>query len=115
MSFVIFDIFIMYSIKKDFMKIENAPKPQVAKKLSNEDIKAKLKEKFGDKIKSTKPKKIEDKVEIREQSLDVHQTATVGKNDPNSSVTRDKLKDILKTGAFDFKPHERKALAQILQ
>ena len=29
----------MYSIKKEFMKIENAPKPQVAKKLSNEDIK----------------------------------------------------------------------------
>ena len=99
------------------MEINNhGPKPGQPKKLSAEEVRNKLREKFGDKVKDkpTKPK-IEDKVDVREQSLDVHQTATVGKNDPNSDITQDKLRDILKTGAFDFKPAERKALAQILK
>ena len=99
------------------MEINNVgPKTTQPKKPSPEEIRERLKAKFGDKVKE-KPKKpkVEDKVELREQSLDVHQTATVGKNDPNSEVTQDKLRDILRKGAFDFKPAERKALAQILK
>ncbi|MAZ46968.1 MAG: hypothetical protein CME65_00305 [Halobacteriovoraceae bacterium] len=99
------------------MKINNlSPQNSQSKKLSPEQVREKLQEKFGNKVKAKPEKKpVEDKVELREQSFDVHQTATVGKNDPNSDITQDKLRDILKTGAFDFNPSERKALAQILK
>lgn len=99
------------------MKINNSgPQSPTPKKLSPEEVRQKLQQKFGNKVKEKPVKKqVQDKVEVREQTLDVHQTATVGKNDPNSEITQDKLRDILKSGAFDFDPKERKTLAQILK
>lgn len=101
------------------MKIaaQNNPSTPKKAKLTPEQIRAKLKGKFGDKIQQkTKSDKVEisQKQQQQEQNLDVHQVATVGKNDPDSLATKDKLRELLKHGGFDFNQKERQTLAKIL-
>ncbi len=79
-------------------------------------IKEKIKAKFGDKFKEKK--KPEEKVELSNSSVKNSSEEDFGdlkSNDPNSSVTKDKLKDILRSGAFEFNPKERETLAKILK
>jgi len=89
------------------------------KKLSQEEIKAKIKAKFGKDLNDRpKPSKIDDKVELHSKggvkSTSDEDFGDIGKNDPAHTMTQDKLKDILKTGAFSFNEKERKALSEIL-
>ncbi len=91
---------------------------EAPKKLSPDEIKAKIKSKFGKDLTKKKAKPIADKAEISKKSAKSSgekEFADVGSNDPNSDLTQNKLKDILKTGAFQFNEGERKALAQILK
>ncbi len=39
----------------------------------------------------------------------------IGNNDPNSLMTREKLKELLRSGAFSFNESEKKVLAEILK
>ena len=95
------------------MKVNMAHSSQLTPRQSKENhIKARLKAKFGDKIQEKKAKKVDS--EISHQNLQVKQEATVGKNDPSSVGTQDKLRDLLKTGAFDFDQKERRVLDKIL-
>lgn len=101
------------------MKINNATSAPISKKKSSqEEINNRLKEKFGSKIKTKKPEPAQEpaaKAEEIKQNFNVNQVATVGENAPDSEVTQDKLREILKTGAFDFNQKERKVLANILK
>ena len=92
--------------------------PKSSKKLSADEIAAKVASKFGKEavIKKKDPPKPSAEVD----TADIHSKETVahgdiGKNDPNSELTREKLKGILKGGGFNFNDKERKALAQILK
>ncbi|MCO4753131.1 MAG: hypothetical protein KC478_01550 [Bacteriovoracaceae bacterium] len=96
---------------------DNTTKPAAKKKPTPEEIKAKVQAKFG--IEIGKPKKKEPDTVV---SIDKKGEKTVSKegfgdvknNDPNAEVTQEKLRAILKTGAFAFNDKERKALNQIL-
>jgi len=87
----------------------------------NDELKKMVQEKFGDKvqIKKVKPPKIEDKVELGQKSGIANSSekdfGDIDSNDPTSSVTHDKLKEILKTGAFNFSEKERATLSNILK
>lgn len=88
-----------------------------AKKLSQDDIKAKIAAKFGEKAKIVKPK-IEDTAELNSKAVSHSEEkgfGDIGVNDPKSSITQDKLKDLLKSGAFAFNDRERKILGEILK
>lgn len=90
------------------------------KKLSQDEVKAKIKAKFGDKALAKKPKpKVEDKADIKTKTGVKNSTekdfGDIGTNDPNSQLTHDKLKDVLKSGAFHFNDKERATLAKILK
>ena len=95
-------------------KITEAPK-----KLSPEEIKARIKSKFGKDLNEQKAKKVvEDKVEVKKKGVSSSKDENfgdIGSNDPNSELTQSKLKDLLKTGSFQFSERERKALSQILK
>lgn len=100
------------------MKVENSNKANITskpKKVTREELEAKLEEKFG-KIKKVK-KPVEDKVEVSSNKKDHTVSKAPGdmSNNPESVETREKLKEILKTGAFEFNEGERKALANILK
>ncbi len=106
------------------MKVPNSGAHKTSKQLgpkglSQKEIAAKIQEKFGDKAKIVKAAPVEDKVEINTKKGVSNSTeegfGDIQDNDPTSSVTRDKLKDILKTGAFSFNEKERKTLAEILK
>lgn len=66
-----------------------------------------------------KPKKIEEpvvapEVEMKNVKKDLTLKSDVDKNDPNDTNVQEKLKSILKTGAFSFSQKEKEALGQIL-
>lgn len=88
------------------------------KKLNKADIEAKLKAKFGDKVAPKKSKPVADKTELSSKkgvsSSNDDEFGDLGTNDPSSEATQEKLKDILKTGAFAFNEKERKTLSSIL-
>ena len=102
------------------MKVSNSPNLSVkprnsASKLSKSDIQARIKARFGDKAmikKKVEKPKVSDSVEITSKESAV--IGDVAHNDPNSEITREKLRGILKSGGFDFNPKERSALADIL-
>lgn len=106
------------------MKVESKQSTKItngAKKLSPDEIKAKIKSKFGKDL-NEKPKMKEevptDTADIKTKGVSSSKEANfgdVGKNDPNSDLTQNKLKDLLKTGGFQFNERERKALSQILK
>ena len=102
-------------MKVDSPSVKNFP----SKKPSPEDIKAKIKAKFGKDL-NEKPKveKIEDKNEVRgEKGVKASSEdgfGDIGTNDPNSKETQEKLKGLLKSGAFQFNDREREALSSIL-
>lgn len=112
----------MRSKKVQSMKV-NAHSPQTApdkskpQRLSKEELQARVAAKFG---KSAEVKKLEpkpDTVELNTKGVKnsgEEDFGDIGKNDPSSEVTREKLKSILKNGGFDFNDRERKALGQIL-
>ncbi len=102
------------------MKVESSQPTNITKpkgKLSKEQIQAKISAKFGNKAAPKAPKIVEDKVEIESKSkeMETKEIGDIKTNDPNSQITQDKLKDILKTGAFQFNEKERKTLAKILK
>lgn len=96
-----------------------APAAPANKKLTKEQIKAKLSEKFGEKIRTQGPKKqkTEDSVEVKGKPTVDHTglKTDIATNDPSSAETQEKLRSILKSGGFDFNQKERKALADILE
>lgn len=86
--------------------------------LKKEEILKKVRAKFGDKA---KPKKAapKEKVEVSNKGKQKSQVGDddfgdIGKNNPQSEVTKEKLRAILKTGAFAFNDAERGALNDIL-
>ena len=85
---------------------------------AKEQIKAKIRAKFGKTLNSDKPKAV-DKVELRSKqgisNSSEKEFGDVGKNLPDSEITRGKLKDLLKSGGFKFNDKERAALSQILK
>lgn len=101
------------------MKITNTDQTQ---SISQNEIQKRLKEKFGDKFQPILDKKTEKKDEvsiISKKKIEKELTENpvigdVGKNDPRSEETQEKLKAILKTGAFEFNERERGALQEIL-
>jgi hypothetical protein len=106
------------------MKVENSDAKNITrakpKKLDNDDIKAKLMAKFGDKIQKKAPKPVpKEKLELHSKkgvsSSDEEQFGDVHTNNPNSVVTQEKLKGILKMGGFAFNDKERQALSKILK
>lgn len=104
------------------MKVESSQTKKITtdppKKMSKEEIQAKLQAKFG---KSAAPKKSKEpnSVELHSKkgvnSSNDDDFGDVGKNNPKSEVTHEKLKSILKKGAFNFNPKEREALSKILK
>ena len=91
-------------------------KPQGQKssqKLTKAEVEAKLAEKFGKIPKKKAPKKpVEDQVDVN--SKDMMLKSDIANNNPDASETREKLRQILKTGAFEFNSKERNALDKIL-
>jgi hypothetical protein len=86
-------------------------------KLSKAEIEAKIMARFGDKAqKKVAPEK--PKVEISNSAKDSVEEVTtgdIGTNNPDSDITQEKLKSILKSGGFGFNDRERKVLANILK
>jgi hypothetical protein len=104
------------------MKVDSSASKNITKKtsekLSHDDIKAKLKAKFGDKIQKKEAKPVEDKVDLKgKKGLKEGEPefGDIKSNDPNSVATHEKLKGILKSGAFQFSDKERSTLAKILK
>ena len=100
------------------------PSNKLSKKLSKEEILAKVKGKFGKTAapKKTPPKSqaeisnISDKAKAKSKKDEGESVAgDIKNNDPNSVVTQEKLKNILKTGAFNFSDQERQTLSKILK
>lgn len=110
------------------MKVQSASTPQksnIAKELDS-----KLRDKFGDKFLRANEKNemlAKKKAAQEQEKLELSHSARKGEskedhllksdvenNDPNAEVTRGKLKDLLRSGGFNFNPKERKALSQIL-
>lgn len=94
-------------------------KPETPKKMSNDDIAAKIQAKFGKlaEVKKAIPPVV-DKVDIAKKgvvSSKEEDFGDVGKNDPKAEVTQEKLKSILQNGGFQFNDRERQALGQILK
>ena len=103
---------------------KNQQSAQNSEKMSRADVQEKIKQKFGDSFKAPvkKTEPVEDKVEIQTKKTDVTEEeahvglkSDIGKNDPDSEVTQEKLKSLLQTGAFQFNDRERKALGEILK
>lgn len=100
------------------MKVNNASSQNTMSRNDKKqaEIRAKLAEKFGDKILPKKKDNVEIsvKVEKRPEAGDEN-FADIKKNDPNSEDTRVKLSGLLKSGGFHFSDKERAALSEILK
>lgn len=99
------------------MKVNNTQSsPQKAKqsskKLTKSDIQARIQARFGKQAELKQPRVVQDTVELNSKGSSA--SADADNNDPDSTVTRDKLRGILKAGGFDFNAKERKALSEIL-
>lgn len=84
-------------------------------------VEDKIRAKFGDKFKKAKVqnKKNKDTKEISKKATKKanRKNVSVGdikENSPDSEVTKEKLKALLKTGGFHFNDQERSALSDIL-
>jgi DNA-directed RNA polymerase specialized sigma subunit len=104
------------------MKVNSAQSqnnPKASKKPSKAEIEAKIKAKFGVDMEKKKAAKNEKDVVVSidkkgNKEVSAEGFGDIKNNDPNSEVTQEKLRSILKTGGFDFNPKERKALQDIL-
>ena len=105
-------------MKVDSVSRQKSKNTKSKKELEKEEILKKVKAKFGDKA---KPKKAQpkEKVDVSDTAKQKSQIkdddfSDIGKNNPQSEVTKEKLRAILKTGAFSFNDAERGALNDIL-
>lgn len=92
--------------------INNKPK-----KMSKEDIEARVRAKFGKVAEKKAPEPKPDTTEIHSKGVshsDEESFGDIKQNDPGSDITQEKLRGILKNGGFNFNDKERKALGQIL-
>lgn len=104
------------------MKVNSAQSQNIAKspkKPSKADIEAKIKAKFGVDMEEKRAEKKEADVVVSidkkgKKEISEEGFGDIKNNDPNSEVTQEKLRSILKTGAFDFNPKERETLKNIL-
>lgn len=102
------------------MKVSNSD--SASQNISKAEIQKRLKDKFGDKFETLASKKEEVKDEVNivskkriEKDLKEEPViGDIGKNDPKSETTQEKLRGILRTGAFHFNDKERGALQEIL-
>jgi len=113
------------------MKVDSAPGQKAKVSLTNDELKAKLAAKFGKSIGYAKEKaaakalekvaaelELSKKAKLKGNSGNDHTTkegfGDVKLNNPKSEDTRDKLRGILKMGAFSFSDKEKAALGDIL-
>ncbi|MFT6632167.1 MAG: hypothetical protein ACJAS4_002129 [Bacteriovoracaceae bacterium] len=103
------------------MKVESEQSTKITtapRKMSPDEIKARIKSKFGKDLSKKKPiKAVEDKVEVSKQAKKTGETpiGDIGSNDPKSDMTQSKIKGLLRNGGFEFSEGERKALSSILK
>jgi len=104
------------------MKVNASKQQQLQskpKKMSKADIEQMVKAKFGKVAQKKAPPPIEEKVELSSKkgvsNSDEENFGDIHKNSPDSEVTQEKLKSILKGGGFNFNDRERKALSEILK
>lgn len=86
---------------------------------SPQSIENKLKAKFGDKFKAKQSieKEKKDEAKISTKAKNKHEFSFVGDikdNAPDSEVTQEKLRALLKSGGFNFNEKERSVLFDIL-
>lgn len=103
------------------MDINNATSQKVAsqKNKARLELQKKLQAKFGDKVIPKKKPKV-DEAQISEKAkkkvaIGADEFGDIKSNNPTSEETREKLKGLLKTGAFNFSEKERAALKDILK
>lgn len=92
---------------REFEERKNRPieKSPVVDKV---EISEKAKTIKSEKVESTEVEKAE-KIEIVEEV-----ESDIGRNDPNSESTREKLRHVLRSNSFQFSEEERRALGDIL-
>lgn len=110
------------------MKVDSATSQKMAqapKQNDNDELRKKLAEKFGKDVIGEAQKK-QEAAEISKKAKNMAEgdgkiidkadavIGDVNKNDPADSITQDKLKQVLRTGAFNFNEKERNALQEIL-
>ena len=88
----------------------------VSKRLSESEIRAKIRdlETNNDDYKleiSTPKKEIPQETDLESEAPPV---SDIGVNDPNSEVTQEKLRQVLRSNAFGFSDKERETLSSIL-
>ena len=103
------------------MQVNGAQGQKVLSKKEQEkiDIQKKLQAKFGDKIMPKKKSKV-DEAQVSDKAkkkvaIGADEFGDIKTNNPSSEETREKLKALLKTGAFNFNDKERSALKDILK
>lgn len=103
------------------MDINGAVGQQIAtqKDKAKLELQKKLQAKFGDKVIPKKKPKV-DEAEISDKAkkkvaIGADEFGDIKSNNPTSEETREKLKGLLKTGAFNFSEKERAALKDILK
>ncbi|MCT4641958.1 MAG: hypothetical protein N4A33_06625 [Bacteriovoracaceae bacterium] len=102
------------------MKVNSQGQISQKKSLSKKDaIKERLKAKFGKSFKGAKEKNIEisKKAKAKDKKnseIEDSFKSDIGQNNPESQVTQEKLKSLLRSGAFQFNDAERRALGEIL-
>lgn len=91
---------------------------QSPKELQKLEIQKKISKKFGDKVlpkkKQSHNSNISEKAK-KKISIGSEDFGDIKSNKPDSDQTRQKLKALLKTGAFHFNDKERSALSDILK
>lgn len=103
--------------------ISHAKNSKASSQIDQDKLREKIKAKFGDKALVKKEKKpitsAQDVVEVKTKggvsNSEEKDFGDIGKNDPNDQLTHDKLKEVLKSGAFSFNDRERATLAKILK
>jgi len=95
-------------------------------RLSADQVRAKMQAqkmaKQQAKIMKAHPMKTEDSVDVKKAAhhlklqaeMEEGWSSDISDNDPNSAETTEKLKEILKSGAFSFSDREKSTLAKIL-
>lgn len=99
--------------KQQSQNVNNSLKP-APKKLTQEQIQAKIKTRFGDKAVPKKPEVKSNPKQMIENGKKMEKGEAESKADLAASRT-DKLRAALKTGSFAFNEKERKALGEILK
>ncbi len=97
--------------------LQSANAQKAKKRPSKEEIKARVQAKFGIEVGKPKKKETDTVVTIDtkgEKKVSKEGFGDVKSNNPNAEATQEKLRAILRTGAFAFNDKERKALNEIL-